>query len=202
MFSAFTEASLNMKAPIGVETRWFRGKGWCSSRQHNDMLEQAVEWGADYICMIGSDQMHPEDMFERLLKRVDEGYRIISAMIPMRGHVGGQDSAPFKPMAWKRIKGEFVAINPKDGDVQEIDVIGSGTFMFPTEVLDKIQHPWFRDDLYEGTQKHKHPCDSTFVWRVRTEAKEKVFVDTTIKIKHAHVFEIDNTFQERFKDWE
>ena len=29
----------------------------------------------------------------------------------------------------------------------------------------------------------------------------RVWVDTTIKVKHSHVFDVDETYQERFRDW-
>ena len=204
MFTSFIEASLNMKAPIGVEVKWIRGRGWCPSRRHIDSMEKAIEWGADLICFVGADQIHPEDMFQRLVDRYNEGYKIISAMVPIRGHVVGQDSKPFQPMAWrlkKDSKTEFEAIDPEDGAVQKIDVIGSGVFMFPTEILKRLKKPWFKEDIDMETYNRKFSGDSDFVWRLGRELGEQVYTDTTIKVKHTHVFDIDETFQERFKDY-
>lgn len=203
MFTAFTEASLNMKGPQGCEMRWFRGEGWCSARRHNDIFEKALVWGAEYICILGPDQVHPEDLLIRLMDRVNQGFAIISAVVPMRGYVEGQGSRPFQPMAWRRDAEtrKFKAIELEDGDIQSIDVIGSGVFMFPAALLGYLKRPWFVDEIDRETGKRKQLDDSLFVWRLRSELRREVYVDTTIKVKHANVFLIDETYQERFSDW-
>jgi hypothetical protein len=37
--------------------------------------------------------------------------------------------------------------------------------------------------------------------RLTRETGAKAWVDTTIRVKHCHVFGIDETFSERFADW-
>ncbi len=203
MFSVGVESMLNIKAPEGVKIQWIRGLGWCSSRRHIDCLEKAIKWGADYICILGSDQIYQEDIILRLVERVKEGYKIISALIPTRGHVSGQGTHPFQFMAWRRNKEtkEFEIIDNDEAEVQEIDLIGSAVFMFPTEILSNLKKPWFSHDIVGEGYKLQQSCDVRFIWRLKVEAKAKIYVDTTIKVKHAHVFEIDESFQDRFKDW-
>lgn len=203
MFSCFAETALNMKGPSGCEIRWFRGDGWAASRRHIDIIEQAMEWGADVICFLGADQIHPEDLFTKLLNRMNEGREVISAMVPMRCHVSDQGSKPFQPMAWRLSEKlrKYEPISMSDGDVQKIDIIGSGVLMFSAGLIKKMKKPYFMDDIDRETWKRKGPCDSLFVRRLKTEAGAQVYVDTTIKIKHAHIFQIDETYQERFSDW-
>lgn len=203
IFTAFTESVLNMKKPDNLTIRWFRGKGWCSSRRHIHCLEQAVAWKSDLICFLGSDQIFPEDLLIRFYERIKQGYEVISVMIPIRGHITGQNSKPFQPLAWKynKQKKEFETIDKSKGDVQEIDVIGSGAIMFPANLLNRLKKPWFKDDLDYSTCKRKQLDDSIFVWRLRHEAGASIYVDTTINIKHAHIFHIDETYQKRFYDW-
>ena len=43
--------------------------------------------------------------------------------------------------------------------------------------------------------------DTRMVWRLAFEVGAQVWVDTTIKVRHLHTFEIDDTFQDRFADW-
>jgi hypothetical protein len=204
MFTRFSESALNMKDPVGYEVRWFRGHGETGSIRHTNVLEKSIEWGADTVCFIGADQVHPEDMFERLVARNKEGFRVISATVPMRGYIEGQSSKPFQPMAWRRGNGPngFVPIKIEDGNVQPIDIIGSGVLMFPASIIQRMSHPWFEYLNDPNNSNKTGGCDSKFVWKIKKETGEQVFVDTTIKVKHLHVFEIDESYQDRFKDWE
>jgi len=204
MFRAFCESSLNMRGSSVYDIRWFFGEGDNSASRHTDAMDKSIAWGSDLSCFVGADQVHPEDMFERLIGRVGEGYRVISATVPMRGYIEGQSSRPFQPMAWRRGDGPggFVPINLEDGDVQEIDIIGSGVLMFPTSVVSRMSMPWFEYINNPNVSKVTGGCDSKFVWKLKREAGEQVYVDTTIKVKHLNVFEIDETYQDRFSDWE
>jgi len=134
---------------------------------------------------------------------MDEGCEVIAAMVPMRGHVAGQGSKPFQPMAWRwnATQTGFDPIHIEDGAVQPIDIIGSGALMFPAYLLEKIKQPWFFDHLEVETRKRKNLDDSLFVRRLKTEGGAQVYVDTTIKITHATVMLIDDTYSDRFPDW-
>ena len=136
------ESMLNIKAPTGVEVKWLRGSGWCSTRRHIDCLEKALEWGADYACFLDIDQVYDVDIIETLVHRVEQGYTVISAMVPIRGHVAEQGSKPFQPMAWTQDGDKFNAIERASGMVQRINVIGTGVFMFPVSLLEKLKKPW------------------------------------------------------------
>lgn len=218
-FTAFVDATLNMRHPEGCEVRYFRGKGWCPARRHMDICEQALTWGADLILIIGTDQVHPEDMLCRLVDRYHEGCDVITAMVPARGYIGWQDMRPFQPMAW-RLKhdangnrlvmpkdgktiqtDEMECIEVSDGDLQECDFIGSGVLMFPTDVLRGLRQPWFFETIDPRNMQRLANMDCNFVWRLRSEAHVRVWVDTTIKVGHAHVFTVDETYQDRFADW-
>lgn len=197
-----------------LETRYFRGQGWCPARRHADLCEQALAWGADLICVLGADQIHPEDTLQRLVARWDEGYEVISALVPARGFVGWQDMKPFQPMAW-RLKPntgselrdvtlatpEIQVIDRADGDVQRIDFIGSGVLMFHRDHLLSLAKPWFSETYNHETMARLASMDTTFVWRLQIEAGAQVWVDTTIQVRHLHAFEIDDSFSERFADW-
>ena len=68
IFTQFADHLPNLERPEGGGVRVFRGKGWCPARRHVDLCEQAVKWGADLICIIGADQVHPSDLLPRLYK--------------------------------------------------------------------------------------------------------------------------------------
>lgn len=206
IFSAGVERFLNMEIPKGYEARWFRGKGWCQARMHTHCCEQALEWGADLICFLGSDQIHPEDMLPRLANHMEEGAGAVSALIPFRGYLGSQEMVPFGKLAWRKVddgkKIPPVAIDPKAGDLQKIDFIGSGVILFRAEYLRRLKKPWFWDRIEDSDRQiRKSNFDVEFVWALQNELGVQMYVDTTIDVRHLHVFEIDETFQDRFADW-
>jgi len=221
MFTGFIDATLNMDHPEGWEVKYFRGKGWCSAYRHISMCEQALEWGADLICIIGADQVHPEDMLVRLIQRWDEGYEIVATLVPSRGYVGWQDMKPFQPMAWRFKTSEEMGsteyrtyrsmdqdadmihvIKREDGDIVRCDFAGSGVLMFHRDHLLSLKRPWFFETIMPETQSRIANMDCKFVWRLQQEAFTTVWVDTTIMVQHLHTFEIDDTYSERFADWE
>lgn len=192
------------------------GDGWCAARRHNACMEQAVAWNADLILILGADQKYlNNDMIQRFVARYRQGYDVVSAMIPIRGHVANQGSKPFGPICWRAkpdadgnlnmFRGmthkdtEFVG--PEHGEIVQINGCGSGALMFPAEALRSIKAPWFYEDPVMPTFARKACADWPFVMRLQRDAALKIWCDTTIKITHIHPFEIDDTFSERFADW-
>lgn len=210
------DSIMNLERPNHWDTRYIRGHGWCPARRHIDLCEKAIEWGADYILILGADQTYPEDLIPRLLSRVEnDGCEVICALVPTRGHVPGQNTGPFQPMAWRfkyntkyreyrgmEKDGDMLElINPEDGGLQRVDFIGSGCIMFPSSDVRALAPPWFGEKYHELTWRREATMDTTFVWRLHLEAGANIWLDTTIKIGHLNVFEIDDTYQHRFSDW-
>jgi len=198
----------------GWEVRFFCGRGVDPAARHVDMCLQGLKWGADLILIIGADQIHPADMIDRLIDRFEQVDGVITALVPFRGYVSWQDMKPFQPMGWHlRCDGvrEFrgyredpdmlVPIDPKAGDLQEIDIIGSGVLLMHREHLTALKPPWFYYRVDPRTMQRVADMDTRFVYRLRTEAGAQVWCDTTIKVKHIHDMEIDDSFQHRFDDW-
>lgn len=199
--------------PPGYEVKYIRGKGWAPCRRHIDLCEKALDWGADLILIIGSDQVHPPDMLLKLTKRFEEGCEVITALVPFRGYVKWQEMKPFQPLGWQlrcetireyfdveECKDMLHPINPEDGDLQRVHLIGSGVLMFHREHLLSIKKPWFFNVADPETMHRIADMDSRFVWRLQVEGGAKVWVDTTIKVKHLDVFHIDDTYSSRFAE--
>jgi len=228
MFTGFVDSTLNMKHPDGFDVKFFRGAGWCPAKRHMTMCEEAMSWGADLICIIGADQVHPEDMLIRLTDRWNQGYEIITLLVPARGYVSWQPMKPFQPMAYRfKTNTELGEANLEDvtyrnyegmdksghllhvvtrADADEngmarCNFIGSGVLMFEKAHLAAITKPWFYETFEKETQTRRACMDSKFIWRLQEEAGATIWVDTTIFIKHLHVFEIDDSFSDRFSDW-
>jgi len=94
-----------------------------------------------------------------------------------------------------------VELQPDGEEMQQINFIGSGVLLFHTDYLLSLEQPWFFETFNPKTMERHASMDTKFVWRLQDEALATVWLDTTIKIKHLHPFEIDETFQYRFMDW-
>jgi hypothetical protein len=214
IWTLFAENAMNLQRPRN--SRWFRGRGWCPARRHIDICEQAIKWGASHILIVGSDQVHPEDMIPRLIKRVEEDdCEVITALVPSRGHVPHQNMKPFQPLAWRfksnkapeeyrdmEQDGRMIeVIDPSAGDLQKIDFIGSGVLMFPVDDLLMLPKPWFVEHFQPDNMNRRASMDTRFVWELKSKAGANVWVDTTIQVGHINPFVIDRTYQDRFGDW-
>ena len=217
VYRAWAETMFNLQRPAGWDVRLFMGKGWCPAKRHIDLCERALAWGADAICFLGADQLYPEDLLLRLLARQAEGYEVVAALVPARGYVSWQDMRPFQKMAWRFKAGNCDALRPYrnmelDGDMMEVirprtgmqrcDFIGSGVLLFQRDHLLSLKRPWFYETIYWPNFGRQANQDTGFVWRLQTEAHAQVWVDTDIEVTHLHIFEIDDTYPDRFPDWE
>lgn len=218
-YQAFTKNIAQMIAAFrrpGWEIDYFMGRGCDPAARHVDCCLQALDWGADLICFTGPDQVHPVDMYDRLVDRWEQtnGRGVITALVPFRGYRGDQDMEPFQPMGW-RLECEgirecrgmakdpdmFKSVRREDGEFQQLDIIGSGVLMFAAEHLRALKKPWFYYKVDVETMQRVADMDTRFVWRLKTEAGAEIWVDTTIMVRHLHIFQIDDTFSDRFKDW-
>ena len=226
MYTKYVDSMLELERPAvandhsgkpqTMATRFIRGPGWCPARRHMEACEIALSWGADLICIVGADQIYPQDMLPRLIERWNQGYEVIAAMVPTRGYMPHMQMKPFQPMAWRIPNSEDGAtkikvchdveklvdpIDPTEGDVQRVNFIGSGVLMFHRDHLLALKKPWFYETIDPDTFGRLACMDTKFVWRLQMEAGAKIWADTTIKVKHIHDMEIDETFQDRFEDW-
>jgi len=58
VFKKFAENAANMMASFrrsGWQAHFFMGNGVDPAARHVDMIQQALDWGADLICIIGAD---------------------------------------------------------------------------------------------------------------------------------------------------
>ncbi len=65
-----------------------------------------------------------------------------------------------------------------------------------------MERPWFKEIIERGDQFGRMPAqDSWFVYRMTCEHGFRLWLDTTINGKHLDIFPIDETYEERFKDF-
>lgn len=204
LYTGFVESALNLRHPEGWDVRWFRGTGWCVARMHNHGVEQALKWGADAICFLDPDQVYEDDILERLMVRLDEGCEVVGALVPLRSFIPENGMKPFQSMAWikKGDKQILARIDEADGDLQEVYTIGTGVLMLQSSLFSKLGKPWFFERIDQPSFNRNGGHDTRFVGLLRKELGAKIWVDTKIKVKHLEIFEIDETFTDRFPDRE
>ena len=64
----------------------------------------------------------------------------------------------------------------------------------------RLSKPWW-DFRYDEDGNQTAGEDATFALKMCQELGVQGYVDTTIKVDHCHVFQIDDTFSDRFADW-
>lgn len=221
VYTRCMESILHLKHPAGYETDVFRGSGWSPALRHLNGCEQACAWGADYLVILGADQLYEPDLLCRLVARLESGFEAVSCMLPTRGFLAwNHGMKPFGKVAWRfkasteglqtvarQYHGQAVdpdmleLIDSADGDMQRCHFVGSGVLAFRREHLDALAKPWFYETVEPLTQQRYASMDTRFSWRLQWEAGAALWVDTSINVKHLHIFAIDSTFSERFQDW-
>ena len=205
---------MNLNRPKGVEVKFINGMGRDPGERHLWGAKTAIEWGATHICFLGADQLHPMDILEKFCIHMENGWPACTALVPIRGRVLVDGiNRPFQKCAWKwkdpdapkksnhLDTNDLSLINKQDGPYQEIVCIGSGALMFSVSLLKALQKPWFREGEPDESGFRSAKMDTTFSWRLCTEAKGRILADLTIDIKHLDVFPIDETYGIRFGDW-
>jgi hypothetical protein len=202
VFMAAFQSIVNIEIPPGCTVKWFRGIGWCQARRRAHMCEQALDWGADLIAQLDIDQVYEPDVLCRLKARMDEGYRIVAAMVPGRCYIEDSKIPPFGRLAWRSTEDgqAFEPVNPNEGEMVRADFPTSACVMFHADDLRKLPVPWYAFQYDTRTWKIEGGEDGAFFLRMARMGVE-AWVDTTIRVKHCHVFEIDETYPERFADW-
>ena len=221
MYTRCVESLLHLTHPPGYNVSFWRGSGWSPALRHLHGVEQAYNWGADYIVIVGSDQLYEPDLLCRLVARMGAGFEAVACMLPTRGFLAwNHGMKPFGKVAWRfkastdglqakvrQYHGQAIdpdmleLIDPSDGEMQRCHFIGSGVIMFRREHLDAMRKPYFYESIDPISQQRYSSMDTRFAWRLQWEAGATLWVDTTINVKHLHLFAIDSSFSDRFADW-
>lgn len=202
MLTRWVESLISIKCPSGYSLKWVRGRGWCSARHIHSMIEQAQAAEADIIVFLDADVVVPPHWLESMVKHYEQGVRVVSAMIPMRGQAD-PIFKPFSGMAWNVRGGAFVGIDP-NGGLQEIDYASAGAVLFDATIFDELPRPWTQErvDVKHGYLRKGGTPDNTLLLNIKETLGIKIYADPSVKVKHLNLFEIDETFSERFSDWE
>ena len=144
----------------------------------NKICKKALDSGADYVLMLDSDMTFPK---EALVKLISLDKDIVSALAVKKDY-------PYEPVMTMKREPEkaLCMLDPilewTDGELLEVDAVGTAFMLFKTSVLNKMKMPYFHYPWFEDLELDLG-SDNYFCLKAR-EADLKVFVDTSLKIGH------------------
>ena len=201
----------NWKRPDGIDVRFFPGYGRDPAARHSWGVNSAIKWGATHIMFFGADQVCDGDILVKFVKHLEDGWSMVTGITPARGFIdirGDGNAVPFPMVAWKWKEGaerrmsvkSLEPIEKSDGPYQECAIVGSGAIIFPVELIQALKKPWFREMDADDDGFRQAAMDTTWCYRMVTEAGGRMLCDLTVRIRHLDIFPIDETFSERFAD--
>ncbi len=136
----------------------------------NLIAEKALEGGYDWILYLDDDMTFSPDIFFNLASYDKD---IIGALAFKR-------EQPFEPCVYKkREDGNMYSVFPKK--MMDVDAIGSAGLLIKTDVLKKIEFPWFETG-YNSDKEH-FSVDFDFCRKAK-EAGFKIWCDPDISMGH------------------
>lgn len=141
------------------------------------LAKKALEQGCDYLFMVDDDMLTPPDLFYKLVKHdVDICAALAFTRNPDHKPVIYQVTEGYDPVTKKDYyMNHFVHNYPRNALV-ECDAVGFGAVLIKTEILKKMEQPYFMG--LTGTGE-----DITFCYKAK-KAGCRVFMDTSIKLGH------------------
>jgi GT2 family glycosyltransferase len=174
--NSLADLLLAARAPE-VELRFCR----CSSsnvvRARTELARIALEWGADHLLWLDSDQTFPPNTLARLLST---GQAIVGCNISTRAE-------PCQPTA-RDPSGRLVHTTPEEAArnvLQEVGSIGFGVLLTAAELFAKLPRPWFLMPDDQGTIIGE---DYYFCRQARA-AGYRIYVDQGLSMQIGHIGE-------------
>lgn len=154
-------------------------------RARNAIVEAAVATFCDYLLMLDDDQiidiekhLGPNDSYDFLMKLVkhledDPKKGIVGALYFQRG-------ATCDPVIMYRNPPGYTFYQMQDISrrLQKVDVTGGGAMCINMKVFDKIESPWFMDEMAVSSGTDIQICDKV------AKAGWEIWCDTSIELGH------------------
>ena len=161
----------------GHELRFCRCASSSVVRARTELVRVALDWGAEHLLWLDSDQTFPTNTLTRLLAI---GRPVVGCNISTR-------SEPLRPTA--RDKDDKLVFTRADqakrGLVEEVGYLGFGVMLTAAEIFRKLPQPWFLMPNENGTILGE---DYYFCRQARA-AGYSVFVDHGLSAKVGHIGE-------------
>ena len=160
----------------------------------NQIVEQALEKGCTHLIFMDTDQIYPEDF---LVKIMSHDKDVVGTAITKR-------YPPFNVLVMRGSLGKYRLVPDEDIEnihLLECDASGTGAIMFRTEVFFHASEfgKWFQVSV---TDDGRPIGEDVYFCSELRKAGYKIWIDTTIDIKHLGILAIDYNFYKLFKDLE
>jgi glycosyltransferase involved in cell wall biosynthesis len=147
--------------------------------QRNNMVESALEEGADYVLFIDADMRFPKDTLERLLKHNKGiiGVNATTRSVPVKATAKTLEIEEDGTCNWKQISSKN-----KTG-IEKADGIGCGVMLISKHTLTTIPKPWF---FFELLPENKLLGEDIYFCIKAKDAGIETFIDHDLSQEIGH----------------
>ena len=152
----------------------------------NRIVEQALSTGCSHLLMLDTDQIYPVDTVTKLLAHK---LPVVHGKVVRR-------YPPFDEILYEGTVGKYTTkTGYKDGELLEVDACGTGCVLYDMRIFYKIKPLWytFEPHIVDGKQKGMIGEDIGMCIKLK-KAGYKIYVDTSVKIGHLTLFNVDEAF--------
>lgn len=177
MYSLFTASLVELvktTTMAGIDVHVLYDQSTILLKQRETLAKQALAIKADYALWLDSDMMFPSTTAMRLMgHNVD----VVCSNYMKR-------SVPLQTVAYPE-RGNWENWLPLEHhqDLQEVEGVGMGCMMMKTEILKKIEPPYFNFEYYDGDW---HGEDFYFQQKLRSVGY-KILIDMNLSTQVRHI---------------
>lgn len=133
-FSYSLSNMIKLTTQMGIETHLFFDGGTILINQRENLINQAIDVGAEWTLWLDSDMMFPETILMRLLAHNEP---IVGCNYMKRSH-------PFKTVAYTDTSDweKWIPIQYADNLV-DAEAVGMGCVLMQTELFSELEKPYF-----------------------------------------------------------
>lgn len=159
----------------------FTSKGTLIASQRENLAEQAILSGCDYILWLDTDMRFPKDIYARLKKHNKD---IVACNYATR-------RIPVETVAFDAIETEWkhVYTSEKDTGLREVTAVGMGVMLVKTDVYKKIQKPWHL--IGYSAVVNDYSGEDIFFCKQARSAGYKILIDQDASKEIAHIGEFE-----------
>lgn len=176
--------------PEGVHMGVQGVSGTYIHKARQELIDEVVRHGADYVLFLDSDMRFPPDALIRLFNH----------KVPVVGINYAKRGFPSEFVALKRVgigdAGERLRTTEDSEGLEEVEALGGGCLLIRTDVLadlpDPIEQPWFQNEYLGNGQ---WMGEDVYFCRLLREAGHRIFVDHDLSRDCSHIgqYEYDYT---------
>jgi len=177
IYSDVALSLLHIQSKHGINVQMLKSSILYISREH--LVIAALNYGADYVMFLDSDQIIKPDTIDRMAAHLENGEDIVTTLIFRK-------DPPFQPCIFshqEELPNRQIGLKYYDVANEDltkpfyVQSCGLGCAMIKTDVFKKIPQPWFLPRPYTGE-------DISFMYEATTKYEYKILCDPTIEIGH------------------